>query len=202
MVEPIAVLILMCMCVVVIGMGVGAYFYFNRKVDCVLSDWSSCVGGFQTRTIKTKPENGGKACEALTKTCSTPASPGSTPSPTPPSPTPARNPKIANIAKWKENSIHSRRSGESDDAWALRIYMAISGKNDPERKEIGGGVNTIASSLSVNNKPIPEITQEIATEICKSPCYWFWNDTNKTGYCQTCLSPEEREKAIKQSAGL
>ena len=38
--------------------------------DCILSDWSQCINGKQTRTIVTPPTNGGKECGELSRYCS------------------------------------------------------------------------------------------------------------------------------------
>lgn len=49
-------------------------------IDCVVSDWSPCVGACgskstQTRNIITPASNGGKACPELTQICQTPPCP-------------------------------------------------------------------------------------------------------------------------------
>jgi hypothetical protein len=80
-------LVILCVCVcVIILIGIGAYFYLNRDIDCVTSEWSSCVNDIQTRAIQTKKQGNGKDCGSLTKSCSTP--PPAQPSPPPAQPSP------------------------------------------------------------------------------------------------------------------
>lgn len=38
-------------------------------IDCVTTEWGSCVDGKQTRRITTEPKNNGKTCGELTKKC-------------------------------------------------------------------------------------------------------------------------------------
>ena len=42
------------------------------RVDCVVSDWSPCVDGIQTRSIITQPSGGGTACPVLSQPCTVP----------------------------------------------------------------------------------------------------------------------------------
>ena len=74
----ITIVVICCVIAIVSGAGVGLYFGLkhpkDKKVACVLSDWSACskdCDGTQTRKIEIHPKNGGKGCGPLSQDCGT-----------------------------------------------------------------------------------------------------------------------------------